>query len=124
MANFQDLNPSNDELELELKLSQRKGPPDDRWKKGPKITKEQLKHAKIGEEDYDMPAHIKPFHGMRYKEITLGGEGDAQVSALIKFGKYKGKTYEWVYKNDKNYHWWACENVPNYEHNSKTALKK
>lgn len=116
--NPQDFNHSNEELDIELKLSQRKGPPDDRWKKGPKITKEQLKTAPLGDGDFEF------WKGRKFKEISLGSEGDAKVSSLIKFGKYKGKTYQWVYDNDKNYHWWACENVPNYKHNVESNLKK
>ncbi len=120
--NVHDLNPDNAELDLELKLSQRKGPPDDRWKKGPKITKETLNKAKLGEPNYEI--QHAPFMGMVYKEITLGNEGDAKVSVVIKFGKYKGKTYQWIYENDKGYHYWACENIPNYEHNSKANITK
>lgn len=36
----------------------------------------------------------------------------------IKFGKYKGKTFEYIYQNDKDYFTWLYENIDN------TAIKE
>jgi hypothetical protein len=115
MAHIQDFNEDNDQLEVELKLSQKKVK-SDAWKKGPRLTKDQLTNAKFGDGE--------KWKGVKFKEVSLGSEGDAKVSAELKFGKHKGKTYQWVHDNDRYYHAWACENVPNYEHNARANLKK
>jgi hypothetical protein len=32
----------------------------------------------------------------------------------LKFGKYKGKTIDWIKENDINYYEWASKNIPNF----------
>lgn len=91
------------ELEIELALAQKK-PKNDNWKKGARITKEQLAIAvKNG------------------GELQLSQDDIGIVDKTIKFGKYKGKTYNWVYQNDPRWMTWAFMNVQGFEAKAKAA---
>lgn len=105
-------------VELELALSQKK-PKDDRWKKGPRLSKDSLTNAKLVDDN------CQHFGRRKIKQVEVGTDMDAQISPVISFGgKYKGRTYEWVYKNDCQYHNWACENIKDYERRAAATIKK
>lgn len=83
------------ELEIEIAREKAKKAPSDAWKRGAKITKEDLLQAhKTGEIALkaDAPPNFAP-----------------KADGIIKFGKHTGKTYEWVKQNDKGYCAWARE---------------
>lgn len=81
-----------------------------KWMEGPKITLEQLKYA------------LPPFERITHEEAMCGGEFvkergppiEKKNPAVLMFGKYKGKTYQWVRKNDMNYFEWACREVKGF----------
>lgn len=81
------------ELEIELAREKAKKKPSNEWKKGPKISKEDLLNAhKTGE--VSLKADAPPNYGS---------------STTLRFGKHVGKTIEWVKQNDKGYAAWARE---------------
>ncbi len=87
------------ELELEILQGEaKKKPKNDSWKKGSRITKEQIAIA------------IKSGGELELTQDDLG-----IVDKVIKFGKYKGKSYNWVYKNDLNWMTWAFGNVQGFK---------
>lgn len=63
------------------------------------------------EDVYQQVAHIQ---GM-FEPVAGPRE---QVPTTFPFGKYKGKTFEWVVENDRNYAEWAANNMNN------AAIKK
>jgi len=61
------------------------------------------------------------------KAIANGGElimPPDLVDFTIKFGKYKGKTYNWVYQNDLGWMTWAFENVAGFKAQAEAANYK
>ncbi len=95
-------------LELELALAQDpKRPKNDSWKRGARITKAQIAIAvKNG------------------GELELSLDDIGVVDKTLKFGKYKGKTYNWVYKNDPRWLDWAFENIQGFETKARAAKYK
>lgn len=95
------------ELEVELALAQNaRKPKDDSWKKGAMISKDEIiKASKMGKD----------------AEIQLKTDTPSIIDKTIKFGKYKGKTYNWVYKNDSRWMMWAFMNVQGFEDKAKAA---
>lgn len=42
----------------------------------------------------------------------------------INFGKYKGKTINWIKNNDSSYYDWGCKNIPDvFLHSVKKNIK-
>ena len=70
------------------------------------ITKEQLKTG-AG------PIEFLPSNILKSPEVASCSENSAQTvkSGVFPFGKYKGKTFEWVKENDESYWSWAKENI-------------
>lgn len=64
------------------------------------ITKEDLKEGK------NQIVHISADEFFNRKK-----ESD---NSVVKFGKYYGKTKEWIKENDIGYYNWACENITNF----------
>lgn len=95
------------ELDLEIAREKARKQPSDQWKRGPKITKEDLLDA-AGTGEID----IADINQDLSKPNTLG------------FGKYKDKTFEWVYQNDRRYFFWAGENIRGFDDRAKAALKQ
>lgn len=44
-----------------------------------------------------------------------------QVDKTIKFGKHKGKTYSFVYKNDSRWFYWAMDNIQGFRAKAEAA---
>ncbi len=101
-------NPMSQELELEiLQADAKKKPKNDFWKKGARLTKEHIAIAcKSG------------------GDLELEPDDFGIVDKILKFGKYKGKTYNWVYKNDPRWMTWAFENIQGFEAKAKAAKFK
>lgn len=96
-----------DQLEIDIARLEAKQDKRD-WLKGPKITKADLRNKTNG------------------IEAGIPLRADEVQKSVLKFGKHRGKTYEEVFKADKQYFMWACMNiqgfleiakkeVPNYE---------
>ncbi len=101
------------ELEVELRLSQKKVK-NDNWKKGHRITKEQLTNARLVD---DVSEH---FGRRKVKEIDINADGGF-VSKTVNFGKHKGRTYHWIYKNDAYWWSWAIENIQGFRDKAEAA---
>jgi hypothetical protein len=43
-----------------------------------------------------------------------GGSQSNKTPKVLSFGKYKGRTKDWVKENDINYYNWAAENIKNF----------
>jgi len=94
----------SNELEAEaarLKVIQDK---DQKWRKGPKITRKDIDLA------------IK-----NGGELRMPPDEFEQVDKTIKFGKHKGKTYSFVYKNDSRWFYWAMDNIQGFRAKAEAA---
>lgn len=87
-----------------LKVIQAK---DQKWRKGPKITRKDIDLAIKNGGELEMPPD----------EMQM-------VDKIIKFGKHKGKTYNWVYKNDKYWFTWAMDNIQGFRAKAEAAKYK
>jgi hypothetical protein len=78
-------------------------PKSDEWKKGPRITAEDLKEGKNGVERITAEEALKGTGSAT--PITAGGK------RVMSFGKHKNKEWDWVKKHDAGYWNWCCENI-------------
>jgi hypothetical protein len=99
-------------------------PPSDEWKKGPKITKEDLKYGKGNIEfisgleggsnkKFEVKNSALPHKtGFRMPVKTSPKQSS---SPIMNFGKYRDKPMKWVMENDSEYWQWCIENITNFE---------
>lgn len=57
-------------------------------------------------------------------DYSQGARKPADTGGLIAFGKHKGKTYNWVYKNDIGWMTWAFANIQGFKAKAEAANYK
>jgi len=104
----------NAELELELARAKNLKNNKDAWKKVriSGISKKDIQDAVANGGELVMKDNPPP------------GAPTGSVSNLISFGKHKGKTYNWVYKNDVSWITWAFENIRGFKEKAIAANYK
>ena len=99
-------------------------PKSEGWKRGARISKEDLKNntgniewltpGLEGEPINKIPIVIPPEREYRHGKLVeteSSAKSPANSGGLIGFGKYRDKTLLWVKQNDNNYWNWATENI-------------
>jgi len=64
---------------------------------------------KLIEQDVELKTKLEQNNGARY--LTHRKKKGFQLSSIIKFGKHKGKTLQWIVDNDKHYFNWVKTKV-------------
>lgn len=95
-------------------------PKSDEWKKGPRISAEDVRRGTGNIE------HISAdeFFGRSGKPGTVAtGQVAAQpqVTHVMMFGKHRGKTFETVRNSDPGYWSWCCREVSGFSAKAKKA---
>ena len=64
---------------------------------------------KIIESDYELKSQLENNNGVRYKKHR--NKNGFKLLSQIRFGKYKGKTIQFIIENDLNYFGWVKDKI-------------